>query len=302
MVYGKGKKVITEYHLNKNQPDRPQFAVYDLSDYLEKNGDKASKPHIHSFYQIIWFKKGRGKHFVDFKDYDVSDNALFFIARNQVHYFDRHIDYKGVLIHFNETFLIRHDDEIDFFLKYNISSSPYQRPSCSIDGSTNDILDEYIRQITRELSGREEFGREDLLRSYLKSFLIQIQRRKNGFEKEQGDQNSLVAWNEKRGKLLQFVSLVDEYYNKGLSVGEYARLLLISPRTLSDITHQLLGKTPLRMLQERIILEAQRLLLHSGLNVNQVGYRLGFDDPSYFVKYFKRHAGISPAEFRKSVS
>jgi AraC-like DNA-binding protein len=56
------------------------------------------------------------------------------------------------------------------------------------------------------------------------------------------------------------------------------------------------------MIQERIILEIQRLLLHSDLNINQIGYRLGFDDPSYFVKYFKKHTKISPSEFRKVIS
>lgn len=56
------------------------------------------------------------------------------------------------------------------------------------------------------------------------------------------------------------------------------------------------------MIQEKIILEAKRLLLHSTLNVAQVGYRLGFEDPSYFVKYFKRHSKQSPLEFRKSIS
>lgn len=56
------------------------------------------------------------------------------------------------------------------------------------------------------------------------------------------------------------------------------------------------------MIQERIILEAKRLLLHSELNVNQIGYRLGFDDPSYFVKYFKKYTHQSPSEFRKSIS
>ena len=56
------------------------------------------------------------------------------------------------------------------------------------------------------------------------------------------------------------------------------------------------------MVQERIILEAQRMLLYSNLNVSQIGYRLGFDDASYFVKYFKKHTSVSPSEFRKSAS
>jgi len=76
----------------------------------------------------------------------------------------------------------------------------------------------------------------------------------------------------------------------------------VSLRTLSNLTSQQLNKTPSLIIQERIILEAKRLLLYSNLNVAQVAYQLGFDDPSYFVKYFKKHTKISPSEFRKSVS
>jgi AraC-like DNA-binding protein len=77
---------------------------------------------------------------------------------------------------------------------------------------------------------------------------------------------------------------------------------MISSRTLSDLTQQLINKTPLQIIQERIILESQRLLLHSELNVTQIGYRLGFEDPSYFVKFFKKHANMSPSGFRKSIT
>ncbi|MEK6511196.1 AraC family transcriptional regulator [Myroides odoratimimus] len=292
--------VINEYHLNRHEPDKPQFALHDLKDYLNRNQCQISKPHIHSFYQVIWFKKGIGKHFVDFKSYDVFDNAIFFIAQNQVHYFDENKDYEGVLLHFNEAFLVNNESEMEFFLKCNLFNNPYQQPSCCIGTGIDCILDDYLLQIRQELDNEEDFGKELILRNYLKSFLIQIQRRKNEFDKIVNHLPTLL--DEKRLQLVKFVNLIDENYKKGFSVSEYARLLHISSRSLSDLTQQQLNKTPSLMIQERIILEAQRLLLYSNLNVNQIGYRLGFDDASYFVKYFKKHTNISPSEFRKSVS
>lgn len=296
---GKQKKDIHEYHLNHNQPDKPQFVVHDLNEYVKKHQGNTTKPHIHSFYQIIWFKKGKGKHFVDFKEYDVVDNAMFFIDKNQVHYFDHNVDYHEVLIHFNESFLVQKDSEVDFFLKYNLFNSPYQQPSCCVNDGSDKILDEYVSQIKRELLNTNEFGKEELLRTYLKAILIQVQRRKN--ELENNTENAVILPNDKRMQLIKFVNLIDENYNKGLSISEYAQLMYISSRTLSDLVSLNLNKTPSQMIQERIILEAQRLLLHSDLNVNQIGYRLGFDDASYFVKYFKKHTAISPSEFRKSI-
>lgn len=290
---------LTEYHLNRHQPNMPQFAIYEMHDYLQKHGEKASKAHIHSYYQILWFKKGKGKHFVDFKEYEILDNTLFFIAKNQVHYFDQN-NYNGILMHFNEPLLIQNNNEVEFFLKFNLFNNPYQKPSCLLDYNTKIILDEYLNLITNELSGKNEFGQEEILRTYLKAVLIQVQRRKNEFEQDE-NQTPFLA-DEKRFQLMKFVNLVEENYKKGLNISAYAKLLFISSRTLSDLTHQLVGKTPSQIIQERIIVEAQRMLLHSNLNINQIGYDLGFEDPSYFVKYFKKYIKISPTEFRKLVS
>ena len=300
MCMAKNKNsIINEYHLNRHEPDKPQFALHDLSEYLKTNQCQAVKPHIHSFYQVIWFKKGKGKHSVDFKTYDVLDNVIFFVAPNQVHYFDENTDYEGVLIHFNEAFLVQDQSPLEFFLNCNLFNNPYQQTSCCIVTGIDDILDDYVSQIKQELKNEHTFGKELILGYCLKSFLIQIQRRKNEFEKSLDQLLPLL--DEKKMQLVKFINLIDENYKKGCSVAEYARLLHISSRSLSDLTQQKLSKTPSRMVQERIILEAQRLLQYSNLNINQVGYHLGFDDASYFVKYFKKYTGVSPSEFRKSV-
>ncbi|TZF84740.1 helix-turn-helix domain-containing protein [Pedobacter sp. BS3] len=292
--------VINEYHLNRHQPDKPQIAIHDLNAYIKQHQHETTRPHIHSFYQVLWFKQGKGTHFVDFKAYNVFDNTIFSVAKNQVHYFDGNTAYEGILIHFNEAFLVQKESETDLFLKCNLFNNPYQQPVCPVGKDTAGILNEYISLIKQELDNNDNFGKEELLRNYLKSFLIQVQRRKNESDKAQS--NIPFVLDEKRVQLLKFINLIDENYHKGFTVTEYARLLFVSSRTLSDLTHQLLNKTPSQMIQERIILEAQRLLLYSNLNVNQIGYRLGFDDPSYFVKYFKKQVTISPSGFRKSIS
>ena len=202
----KKDSIINEYHLNRYRPDKPQLAIHDLNRYVNKNKGKTNRPHLHSFYQVIWFKEGKGKHFVDFKAYDVFDNVIFFIAKNQVHYFDGNTDYNGVLLHFNEAFLVQNEKETAFFLKYNLFNDPYQRPSCCIGTDIDKILDEYVLQIKKELEQDEAFGKEQLLRNYLKSFLIQIQRRK--LQQEKSEDQLPAIMDEKRVQLLKFVNLV----------------------------------------------------------------------------------------------
>lgn len=63
-----------------------------------------------------------------------------------------------------------------------------------------------------------------------------------------------------------------------------------------------MGKTTSQVIADRILLEAKRKLIHTNARINQIGYDLGFQDPYYFIKYFKKHLKISPSEFRKTIS
>ncbi|HKJ21703.1 MAG TPA: helix-turn-helix domain-containing protein, partial [Gammaproteobacteria bacterium] len=71
---------------------------------------------------------------------------------------------------------------------------------------------------------------------------------------------------------------------------------------LGELTNEVAHKTPSQLINERIILEAKRMLAHSGQRVTAIANVLGFDDPSYFAKYFKKHAGKTPAQFRKETT
>lgn len=82
------------------------------------------------------------------------------------------------------------------------------------------------------------------------------------------------------------------------TVQEYADLLNVSSRTLTKYVAQSTYCTPLQMINDRIVLEAKRRLQHTSMSVKQIGYELGFEDPSYFVKFFKRLTGKMPGTFR----
>lgn len=292
---------ISEYHLHKDLPEKRQFEIFSLKEYLEKNTPDTIRPHIHSFYQVLWFYKGNGAHFVDFKKYEVHPGTLFFIGKNQVHYFDEYSGYEGVMIHFNERFLMQNENDVNFFLKYSLFNDPYQQPFCKISAHAEKDLKVLMSQINSELDKEAgDFGQLELLRSYLNAFLIFAQREKGNININK--ENKLYAADEKHLQLLRFIDLVESNYQNGLAISAYAALLNISSKTLTDLTNKIIFKTPSMIIQERIMIEAQRLLAHSGLNVNQIGYKLGFEDPSYFVKYFKKHAKFSPGEFRKSIS
>ena len=112
---------IPQYHLHKAYPEKLQFQIYDLQSYRNKNSEKASRAHSHSYYQIIWFFNEGGTHTIDFKTYPIKKNSILFVSKDCIHAFDDNLTVEGWLIHFNESFFIHND--VDIFLKYNIFNS-----------------------------------------------------------------------------------------------------------------------------------------------------------------------------------
>ncbi|MFD2940310.1 MULTISPECIES: AraC family transcriptional regulator [Flavobacterium] len=286
-----------EYHLNQYQHNVPRFSVYEIDNYLKKYDKKRRKAHAANHYQIIWFKKGNGCYFVNFKAWDIDQNTLFFLTNDDVHYFDRNTNYSGVLIQFNEEFLIQDNKDIAFFSKHVLPDS-HSQPACSLTGDDAFILEEYLQLIKNELEDKNQTSHEELLRSYFKAFLIQLQYRWQNASTFNGHQIS--PKDKKQLQLIKFINLVEENYKKELKVSHYAEFMQISSRTLSGLTNQLLDKSPSEIICERIITEAKRMLLDTNWTISKIGHCLGFGDDSYFVKYFKKHTSISPLDFRRS--
>jgi len=285
-----------EYHLNQYQPNTARFSLYEIEDYLKKYDKKRRKAHAGINYQIIWFKKGSGRYFVNSKVYDIDQNTLFLLSKKDLHYFDRNTHYSGVLMQFNEEFLIQNSSDLDFISRHALFNNKQQRV-CPLDSNDAFILDEYLRMLKDELSHKNESIQQEFLRWWLKVFLIQVQRRS---EKSIAiDMHRMLPEDKKQLKLIKFVNLIEQNYKKGLKVSDYAALLQISHRTLSALTSRLLDKSPSEMIQERITSEAKRMLMENNYTISRIGHHLGFQDDSYFVKYFKKQTDISPLDFRK---
>ncbi len=95
--------------------------------------------------------------------------------------------------------------------------------------------------------------------------------------------------------------LVDQKFKELKTVAEYADLLNRSPKTLSNIFSKKEKRSPLQIIHDRVILEGSRLLKYSDLNVNEVAFELGYNEPGVFFKLFKKNTGTSPGEFRKQI-
>lgn len=97
-----------------------------------------------------------------------------------------------------------------------------------------------------------------------------------------------------------FIQLVHEHHRSQRSVAFYADKLFISPKYLSLIIKESLGRSAAEIIDDYVILEAKNLLRFSGKNIQQVSYELNFPNQSSFGKYFKHLTGLSPSEYQRA--
>ncbi len=145
---------------------------------------------------------------------------------------------------------------------------------------------------------KEEFKVKDkvqgeMLRTLLKRLLIMSTRMVKKEVAEEGISN--IQFDIVR----QFNLLVEKHYRTKHQVGDYAALLFKSPKTLSNLFKKYNKKSPLMVINERILLEAKRLLLYSEKTADEIAKELGYKEAGHFSKFFKRNEGVGPKEFRQ---
>ncbi|HJW15778.1 MAG TPA: AraC family transcriptional regulator [Flavisolibacter sp.] len=100
--------------------------------------------------------------------------------------------------------------------------------------------------------------------------------------------------------LKKFIQLINNYYLEKRSIEEYAALLFVTPNYLSQAIKQASGKNALSFINERIMVEAKSIIQYTDFDMAQVAWQLNFSDPTHFGKFFKRHSGQTPLDYRKS--
>ncbi len=278
-------------------PSDRSLNIEYMSTYFKHAGRDKRQPHVHTFYEIMWFWEEGGKHSVDFLDYDIHRDTLIFIAPGQVHHFVDDATQQGVLIQFNGEFLNEEASYEDVFVKYDMFNTINTPPFFHVDEFAAANLRLLVEMMLQETIQRDLFGHQQMMRSLLRLFITNVRRC--------GVRDVRVALDDLKPThrlYIEFRQLVEREYARMHTVGEYASQLNVSVKTLTNTVVECTGTTPLQMIKARRTLEAKRLLLNTSLPLKEVSAQLGFDDPSYFVKFFKREAGSLPFDFRNNVA
>ena len=160
---------------------------------------------------------------------------------------------------------------------------------------SNEIFSELFEFMYKEYNSSNDKFHYDILRNYLHLFLLQSERekRKQGFKE--------IKPSADLSYLMLFKEVLEKRFKKYRSINRYASELSIPVNRLNKASFQTIGKSPKQLIDERILLEAKRLLAHSTLSIKEIAFELGFDEPTNFIKYFRKHNHITPAEFRQKM-
>ncbi|MFJ1300745.1 helix-turn-helix domain-containing protein [Pseudomonadota bacterium AL_CKDN230030165-1A_HGKHYDSX7] len=251
-------------------------------------------PHRHNYYHLLWMSRARGTHLLDFQSFEVRDHAVFFLSPGQLHAWTSSVRPAGYVLNISTAFFARMFPQADDIAKFPFFHLTGGTPVLYLSPAQHDAMVPLLQAIEQELLDRRT-GRYDIVRSYLLILLTQL-RRLHPAEADSPQSGASLSLLKRLGLL------IDAHYLDFDSVGRYAETLCVSERQLNDAVRRITGQTASQLIQQRIALEAKRLLCNTALHVAQIAYRLNFDDPAYFARFFKKHTGGTAGEFRKRYS
>lgn len=246
-------------------------------------------PHRVEFYILIQIEQGQGEHFIDFKKYRFGPDSLIFINKHQVHAFDFSQPLQGRLMMFTDDFIyqVQANTRTPLFSPLYLTSQwqPVFTPATDIQERCKALINEVALELA------DSHCQEIVIMLLFSALLMIVMREKTGVA-DVKNQKQLATFN-------RFAGLLEARFTQTRDANNYADWLNITYKTLNQLCKQVSQQTAKQVIDNYTILEAKRRLTIHDQPGQQLAYELGFDEPTNFVKYFKKHTQLTPSQFRK---
>ena len=280
------KKILEAYH-----PEQLQFRVssQDQSFYDASTQALLNQPHISNHYFFYYLVQGKSTHQVYLTHLDLSDGELMFICPNQVH--TPRFESKA-----NTFFKLYFEEHKQFLLKEHFAflGNPFNNNLIRFSPQVTPRIHLIFRTLLELQQTHQQTPSLSL--SYLNVLLEEF---------------NLAYFNEVSpslnahdiGHFIAFKAYLYQNLSFELSIEQVAQELSISSSLLYKIVKKSTQKSPKQYLASLLMTEAQRRLLYApGVSVKELAYDLGFSDPSYFSRFFKKYTGKSIRQFVTDLS
>lgn len=247
---------------------------------------KKTEAHKHNnYFEIIYLSAGNGQHTIDDISYPVIPPVIFFIRREQVHDFKLNgdTDPSGFVLIIKKSFI---DKSLDGELKTLFGAA--SAVSCLYLNDINSIEQLFALLVTENEAAGESHNA--IIEGLLKALLAKIMKAAKPAR--------IMAHDAGTDLYLGFRELMNTQKVIKNKISFYAGLLNTTPQNLNAVCRKASNQSASEVLAEFMVSEAKRQLIYTGNTVSQISFALDFNDPSHFIKYFKRYTGITPQAFR----
>ncbi|ARU90680.1 helix-turn-helix domain-containing protein [Pseudomonas sp. M30-35] len=243
------------------------------------------KPHRHGdLVQLLYVKAGQAELEVEGQINQVRQASLQIVPAFSVHGFGFSEDVQGYILSLAQPLVDT--------LSAALDNTPLTHAAFYTLGTQKGYVDELFDSIVQEYT-EPALGRELMLQSLISALLVWVARRAQAL-----DCTQTQTPDRGRDHLQRFTGLLEAHYRTHRPIDFYASELGLSAAHLNALCRRLAGQSALQLINQRLLLEAKRSLVYTAMTVNQVSDSLGFSEPAYFSRFFKRGCGLTPKAFR----
>ena len=268
------------------------FVIKTMESVDEELQGAPDDPHRHNYYTIIWPFTGSGRHIIDFREYPISPDHVFFVSPEQVHQVIVEGHPTGVVIQFTCSFLEKYSIREDFISNLRLFQNSDETPPLALNDQMRHQLKLFADNMLHayHTPGDMKF---DTIGAWLKLFLIECNTHCS-LNPDPNPQSAEVG----RTIVKNFKESVEKHFHQWHQVKEYADALHVTPNYLNEVIKSNIGLSAKDFIQNRLILEARRMSLFTQQSNKEIGYSLGFEDPAHFSRFYKNHTGESLQHFK----
>lgn len=296
-------RTILPHMINSNIP---QFALYgestpngaaelvhvELIETRSRQYDWHIASHTHrGLFQLLFLFRGRVRARIDGEVWNCEGPTVITIHPSVVHGFDFSKAAQGYVLTLDQSVLFGTEGAIEMERVAQLFVEPLQMgfpAESEVLGRIEALLGQLMQEFAAPLDGHAQ-----MMDWLARCILLLLSRQ------QKDRQDSEIIGRADFDTFSRFRELVDARYREHWNVAEYASKLKMTESRLNRLCLRLGGKSAFDLAQHRLILEARRKLTYVPASVQSVAYELGFQDPAYFSRVFKRHTGMTPKQFRQ---
>ncbi len=273
--------------------------IFQLSEFRRRvSVEHLRTPQRVDFHVLLYVTEGRCTHMVDFETLACRRGTLLVLSPGQIQRFDaKSTDWEGWLVIFRPEFLPARatttviSDQDTF---YQLADLSVHR---TLSGSEQEAVAEHLKRMALDARLRTN---TNALHSLLRHQLLALVIRLHLIQAKDGRASSARPVLLQRFKRYRLA--VEHELHRLHRVADYAKHIGCSQKSLQRATLEVAGVSAKNFLSQRIALEAKRLLAHTDQPISVIADKLGFDEATNFVKFFRREAGVAPGDFRRRQS